>query len=248
MSHAGGSTLGTSSLWALRRCFLLVLVSGVLSGCQLVLAATDGPRGSSVPGSTAEGWSNAREALASLEVKGRAPKTGYDREVFGPAWSDDVDVPGGHNGCDSRNDLLARALTGIQLKPGTHGCVVLSGSMIDPYTGRRLEFRRGASTVDVDHVVALGDAWQKGAQRWTPQKRRDFANDPANLLAVSASANRSKGDGDAATWLPPLRSARCGYAVRQIDVKKKYRLWVTKAERAALTEILDRCPTGADGA
>jgi hypothetical protein len=186
--------------------------------------------------------------LASLEVKGRAPKTGYDREVFGPAWSDDVDVPGGHNGCDTRNDLLARALTGIQLKPGTHGCVVLSGSMIDPYTGRRLEFRRGASTVDVDHVVALGDAWQKGAQRWTPQKRRDFANDPANLLAVSASANRSKGDADAATWLPPLRSARCGYAVRQIDVKKKYRLWVTKAERAALTEILDRCPTGADGA
>lgn len=232
---------------ASRSLLVLVLVGGALGGCQVVHAATDEGH-APVSGPTAESWPSARVALASLTVKGRAPKTGYDRHAFGPAWSDDVDVAGGHNGCDTRNDLLARALTGVRLKPGTGGCVVLSGSLIDPYTGRRFDFRRGASTVDVDHVVALGDAWQKGAQRWTPQKRRDFANDPANLLAVSASANRSKGDADAATWLPPLRSAWCDYALRQVEVKARYRLWVTQAERAALSRALDRCTAGADAA
>ena len=230
-----------------RSLVVLVLLCGALGGCQVVLAATD-ERPRSAWHTTAEIRPGARTALAALEVKGRAPRTGYARDVFGPAWSDDVEVDGGHNGCDTRNDLLARALTGVRLKPGTGGCVVLSGSLTDPYTGRHLEFRRGASTVDIDHVVALGDAWQKGAQQWTPQKRREFANDPANLLAVSASANRSKGDADAATWLPPLRAARCDYAIRQIEVKARYRLWVTQAERAALSRVLDRCPpdAGAD--
>jgi hypothetical protein len=212
----------------------------VLGACQLVTAASDERQGS-VPASTAEGWSDARAAVASLEVKGRAPKTGYERDEFGPAWSDGVDVAGGHNGCDTRNDVLARALRDVELKPGTHGCVVLSGWLIDPYTGRRLDFLRGASTVDIDHVVALGDAWQKGAQKWTPQKRRDFANDPSNLLAVSASANRAKGQGDAATWLPPRTGFRCTYVSRQITVKVKYRLWVTAAERDAFVRVLDQC-------
>jgi hypothetical protein len=203
-------------------------------------AATDAPE-IPLPAGPNPGWSDTREALAALEVKGRAPKTGFDREAFGPAWSDNVDVAGGHNGCDTRNDLLRRDLTAVQLKPGTRGCVVLSGSLTDPYTGLHLDFRRGASTVDIDHVVALGDAWQKGAQQWTPERRRDFANDPGNLLAVSASANRSKGDADAATWLPSRGAARCDYARRQVEVKARYRLWVTAAERDALERILGGC-------
>jgi hypothetical protein len=183
--------------------------------------------------------------LATLPVKGRAPKTGYSREQFGPAWSDDVTVPDGHNGCDTRNDILRRDLTHITLKPNTSGCVVATGKLADPYTATLITFVRGAGTssaVQIDHVVALADAWQKGAQQLTMQRRTDFANDPLNLLAVSGPVNQQKSDGDAATWLPPNRSYRCAYVARQIAVKHKYRLWVTAAEQAAMQRILTTCP------
>jgi hypothetical protein len=166
--------------------------------------------------------------------------TGYDRALFGQAWSD-VD----RNGCDTRNDILRRDLTAYTLKAGTNGCVVLRGTLHDPYTGRTIAFVRGPGTstaVQIDHVVALGDAWQKGAQRWTQARRTAFANDPLNLLAVDGPTNQRKGDGDAATWLPPLRSSRCGYAARQIAVKARYGLWVTAAERDALVRVLQACP------
>ena len=177
--------------------------------------------------------------LGSLAVKGRAPKTGYGREAFGSAWTDT-----NRNGCDTRNDVLRRDLDDNVYKPGTRGCAVLSGRLApDPYTGRDITFvRGGASEIDIDHVVALSDAWQKGAGRWVPGKRLAFANDPLNLLAVEASANRQKGDGDAASWLPPDKSYRCRYVARQVAVKAKYRLWVTQAEREAMARVLLRCP------
>ena len=177
--------------------------------------------------------------LGSLAVKGRAPKTGYDRDAFGPAWTDT-----NRNGCDTRNDVLRRDLEANVYKAGTRGCAVLSGRLApDPYTGQDIAFvRGGASEVDIDHVVALSDAWQKGAGRWVPGKRLAFANDPLNLLAVEASANRQKGDGDAATWLPSNKSYRCAYVARQVAVKSKYELWVTAAERAAVAGVLSRCP------
>ena len=185
-------------------------------------------------------------ALDSLEVKGRAPKTGYEREEFGQAWSDDVTVDFGHNGCDTRNDILRRDLDpeSLVLKEGTHDCVALSGTLHDPYSGQDIEFQRGAQTssaVQIDHVVPLADAWQKGAQQWSPEKRRDFANDPRNLLAVDGPLNQQKGAGDAATWLPPNKGFRCEYARRIVEVKAAYELWVTEAEKDALSRLLHAC-------
>ncbi len=171
--------------------------------------------------------SQSAPALAKLDklpIKGRAPKTGYDRERFGPAWSDDVTVPDGHNGCDTRDDILRRDLTDVEFKPGTHGCVVASGTLEDPYTDATIAFHRGrgmSRKVQIDHIVALSDAWQKGAQQWDEDKRRNFANDPANLQATAGWANDQKGDGDAATWLPPNKSYRCVYVTRIVNVKAR---------------------------
>ncbi|MCC2315070.1 HNH endonuclease family protein [Cellulomonas sp. zg-B12] len=187
---------------------------------------------------TAADLAAGRAALDTLAIKGRAPRTGYERDEFGQPWAD-VD----RNGCDTRNDILRRDLVDPVAKPGTRECVVLRGTLADPYTGESIAFERGerSSEVQIDHVVALADAWQKGAQRWTDEKRRLFANDPANLLAVDGSANQSKGAGDAATWLPPNTGYRCAYALRQTAVKAAYGLWVTQAEHDALTRAIDRC-------
>ncbi len=153
------------------------------------------------------------EKLDTLAVKGRAPKTGYDRDLFGQRWTDDVTVDDGHNGCDTRNDMLRRDLVDVVIRPGSNGCTVLSGVLDDPYTGSVVPFLRGPGTsadVQIDHVVALSDAWQKGA-------------------------------GDAATWLPPNRSYRCTYVSRIVDVKAAYGLWVTDAERDAIARVLADC-------
>lgn len=176
------------------------------------------------------------QELNKLIVKGRAPKTGYDRDLFGSGW---VDI--NRNGCDTRNDILIRDLT----KRTMDGkCKVLAGTLDDPYSTRIVKFvRGGASEVDIDHVVALSDSWQKGAQSWKFAKRVAFANDPLNLLAADASLNRQKGDSDAASWLPPDRSARCSYVARQIAVKKKYKVWVTSAEKSAMSKVLSTCKT-----
>jgi hypothetical protein len=181
---------------------------------------------------------SASDALGALAVQGRGPKTGYTREAFGPRWAD-VD----RNGCDTRNDVLNRDLGAKVWRPGTHQCVVLAGVLRDPYTGRRLVFAKAdAEAVQIDHVVALSDAWQKGAAQWDGQRRREFANDPLNLLAVDGPTNSRKGDGDAATWLPPQRSYRCRYVARQVAVKAKWHLSVTPAERDAIERVLSRCP------
>lgn len=179
--------------------------------------------------------------LDTLPIKGRAPKTGYSRALFGEAWTDDVTVPGGHNGCDTRNDILRRDLVDIEFKAGTADCVVTSGVLNDPYTDAAIAFQRGRGTsqaVQIDHVVALSDAWQKGAQGWDELTRRNFANDPLNLQATSGPINEQKGDGDAATWLPPNKSYRCAYVSRIVAVKSGYGLWVTQAEHDAIERIL----------
>lgn len=175
--------------------------------------------------------------IAALKVKGRAPKTGYSREQFGPAWSD---TDG--NGCDQRDDVLRRDLT----HKAYDGCEVLSGTLRDPYTGKIIRFHRGlrsSDAVQIDHLVALSDAWQTGAQQWRAAKRLRFANDTLNLLAVDGPTNESKGDGDAATWLPPTKSFRCSYVAHQVAVKKTYGLWVTSAERKAMRRVLTGCPS-----
>jgi hypothetical protein len=213
------------------------------------------PPSSRVPSTSASAGSAARPApaaagsalaaLAALPVKGRAPMTGYSREAFGPAWTDDTDADGGHNGCDTRNDVLRRDLRSIVLKPGTGGCVVLRGTLHDPYTGRAIDFLRGERTslaVQIDHVVALADAWQTGAQQLPAGQRERLANDPLELLAVDGPTNQRKGAGDAATWLPPAKPFRCAYVGRQIAVKRAYHLWVTRAEADAMRRVLAACP------
>lgn len=180
-----------------------------------------------------------RTALAALAVTGSTgnPPDRYDRTEFGSAWADTD-----HNGCDTRNDVLVRDLTDTE----TDGCQVLRGTLEDPYTGQQVAFERGPASGDVqiDHVVALADAWGKGADRWDPARRLAFANDPANLLAVTAQANREKGASDAASWLP-RPGYQCVYVLVQVRVKAAYGLSVSPAEKAAVARALDGCRTAA---
>ena len=187
-------------------------------------------------GSNSDSGEIARDALAALPTKGRAPKTGYKRSQFGDGWAK-------AGGCDTRNVILRRDLTNAVL--GDDNCKVQAGALSDPYTGQRIAFKRGANSsgaVQIDHVVALSNAWQTGAQQLSSEQRISLANDPLELLAVDGPANQQKGDGDAATWLPSNKPFRCQYIARQIAVKKKYSLWVTPPERTAMERILASCP------
>ncbi|MDN5916622.1 MAG: HNH endonuclease family protein [Pseudonocardia sp.] len=178
----------------------------------------------------------ARAALADLPVKGRAPKTGYSRDEF-PHWSD---LDG--DGCDSRAETLQRDAIPDTLIRDRHQCVV-GATIQDPYTGRQITEQPGrGSDVDIDHLVALSDAWQKGAQQLTRDEREQLANDPLNLAAVDDGLNRKKSDGDAATWLPPNKTYRCTYVAAQVAVKTKHQLWVTQAEHDAIARVLAGCP------
>ena len=188
----------------------------------------------------AESVASGLSVIQAQVTKGRAAKTGYTRAQFGPAWAD-VD----RNGCDTRNDILKRDLTNQVYKEKTKLCVVLSGTLIDPFSGESINFVQGAKTsseVQIDHTVALSNAWQTGAFKLTSDQRKALANDPLNLQAVKGRLNSQKGDGDAATWLPPLKSYRCDYVSRQIAVKIKYKLWFTAPEKEAMVRILKTCP------
>lgn len=176
---------------------------------------------------------------AMLTVAGPGSMRGYARSMFGQAWTDDVKVEGGHNGCDTRNDTLRRDLIDTDV---VRGCKVMSG-LLDPYTGQTIEFRRGpdSSAVQIDHVVPLGNAWVSGAQYWPLERRKAIANDPMNLLAVDGHTNMSKGDKNAAEWLPPIPSFRCVYVKSQVRVKNKYKLTVTAAEKQVMVSYYGRC-------
>ena len=217
----------------------------VVGAALLVVVAQCGDESDVVPGAREASTSpsagheaddaTTAAALSLLPVKGRAPMTGYDRDRFGPAWLD-----ADRNGCDTRNDILAEQLRAVTLE--SNGCVVAAGSYDDPYTGSTIDYWEGhGSLIDVDHVVALGNAWATGAFGWPIKKRAAFANDPLNLLPTDAGANRQKGDGDAATWLPANKPYRCEYVSRQVAVKAKYDLWVTSAEQAAIQRVLVPC-------
>lgn len=227
----------------------LAAVSGILLALLAIIAVSlrmDAPLTAVLPAAppaqmTTDTPVETPPVLAALEIKGRAPMTGYARENFGQAWSDDVRVDGGRNGCDTRNDILRRDLIDPVIRPGTHGCLVESGLLPDPYSGEMIEFVRGNDRVHIDHVVPLADAWAKGAQSWDDDTRRDFANDPRNLQATAADLNRQKRAGDAATWQPPNKDHRCAYARQQIEVKAAYGLWITRAEYTALARELGRC-------
>lgn len=192
-----------------------------------------------VPGSTGGSIDAgaAKAELATIAVKGRAPKTGYSRDQFGQAWAD-VD----RNGCDTRNDILKRDLQNTAFKSGN--CVIASGTLNDPYTGKTINFVRGDKTstaVQIDHLVPLSDAWQKGAQQWDEKTRTAFANDPINLRAADGPANGAKSDSDIATWMPSNRAFWCTYVSEVVHVKAKYGVWMTQTEHAKAEEILSGC-------
>jgi hypothetical protein len=179
----------------------------------------------------------ALEALDALEVRSSTPVTPYTRAAFSTGW---VDVD--HNGCDTGNDVLRRDLTSVVTKPGSRGCIVTSGRLLDRYVGRSTVLRTGARTVAIDFVVPLADAWTGGAHGWTAAQRTRFVNDPANLSAVQTTTTQKKRSQDAAGWLPSAVSYRCTYVARQIAVKATYGISVTAAERTTMRRVLAACP------
>ncbi|MDN5930790.1 MAG: HNH endonuclease family protein [Pseudonocardia sp.] len=176
--------------------------------------------------------------LAALPVRDRDP-VGYDREAFGTRWADTD-----HSGCDQRNDVLARDLDPDTRRPGTHGCIVETGTLTGPYTGQIVQFQRGRGTsrqVHIDHVVPLADAWRSGANLWTADARETFANDLTNLLATAGRVNMAKGDRTADEWTPTTPAGQCRYARTVVTVKTAYSLSVSEPERAALADTLTGC-------
>jgi hypothetical protein len=186
----------------------------------------------------------AGQALTALEQLAIAQpiQTPYDRRQFGQRWAD-ID----RNGCDQRNDVLKRDLVDVTTKPGTRDCVILTGVLLDPYTGLTIDFTRGEATstdVQIDHVVPLAWAWRQGAADWTEDKREQLANDPLNLLAVDGPTNASKSDQGPALWMPPLESYHCLYAERFVQVLDTYDLTVSPEDHAALQIELSSCTGG----
>jgi hypothetical protein len=181
----------------------------------------------------------ARRLIEKVRTAGRGPKTGYSRDRFGYAWMDTADgVPLSRNGCDTRNDLLARDGQYLRHRSGSD-CVVVSMKLVDPYTGKNIEWRKQEATeVQIDHVMPLSYNWQMGAARWNESKRERIANDPLNLLPVDGAANSRKGDSGPASWLPPNKRIRCSYSVRFSQVALKYDLPVTPADKQIM---LDQC-------
>lgn len=214
-----------------------IVVSIILLGAAILLwLHPDLQQSSTSPTATHQPTGPAIDALNVLAVKGRAPKTNYSRAQFGDGWASS-------GGCDTRNVILHRDMTDVVTN---EMCQVVSGRLNDPYTGKMIVFTRGGTTsaaVQIDHVVALGNAWQTGAQQLSSAERKSLANDPLELLAVDGPANQQKSDGDAATWLPSNKPFRCQYVARQIAVKQKYHLWVTSAEKDAITRVLATCVT-----
>lgn len=185
-------------------------------------------------------------------VRALPDRPGYDRDcgrgrgcVFGPAWSDDTTAPMSHNGCDTRNDVRRTQLRDVQIKPGTNGCVVTSGTLVDPYDGRTVRYVKGQNPVpiQVDHVLPLHLAWNAGADRWTQQKRASFANDPRNLLVTSSATNRAKSDQGPAQWAQQINDPRrrCSFLAKAKHISDLYGLATTHKDAAAFAT----CATGA---
>lgn len=172
----------------------------------------------------------------------------YRRAAFGDSWTDDNSAPGGHNGCDTRNDVLDRDLdekTFVSIKRCPNA--VATGTLHDPYTNSVVAFTRGEKTgaaVQIDHIVPLALAWDLGARYWPEDLRVRFANDPANLLAVAGGANQDKGDGEPAVWMPPNQAFWCQYAVQFVAVLRGYALPIDAPSAGVLRGAAATCPTG----
>jgi hypothetical protein len=232
------------------RLFLVCLCLLALTGCEIdwSVAAPAGPLLESVgqgdvPAGTLDPAA-AASALAALPVAEKTSLDGYERGcgsgegcVFGPAWAD-ID----HNGCDQRNDVLHRDLAQVEVREGTHDCVVVAGVLDDPYSGATVRFEKAnAAEVPIDHVVPLAAAWVQGATTWTLDERQAFANDPANLMTTTREQNSAKGDSTADEWVPADAQYGCSYATVVVTVKQRFSLSVTGDEASALESLLATC-------
>ncbi|HEY1841638.1 MAG TPA: DUF1524 domain-containing protein [Mycobacterium sp.] len=221
---------------------LIILAIAVAVGWQYFRDARSPQPGAGPSPTATPTYDTVRHQMEALAVRGWDRVHDFSRFRFGEPWSDDVNVQFGHNGCNTRDDILRRDLADLQVRPGT--CFAQRGILHDPYTGATIDFVRGPDTspaVQIDHVVALSDAWYKGARVWDDQRRRDFANDPRNLLAVAGQANFDKAFRDAASWLPPNAAFRCAFVARQVEVKTDYRLRVSGKEKDAMRRVLRDC-------
>ena len=202
------------------------------------ISNSNGASATNPDGTVDPGAPLALNVLEQLAIKGRAPKTGYSRDEFYSDWPK-------ISGCSLRQIIIKREV-GDSAILSDDNCTVIAGTFVEPYTGKTLEFTEKSQFtkgIQIDHVVALSDAWQKGAQQLTKDERYQLATDPLNLIAADSSANQQKSDGDAATWLPSNKTFRCQYVARQVSVKYKYSLWVTQAEHDAIQNILTACPS-----
>lgn len=175
------------------------------------------------------------DVLESLAVREKNTTEKYYRKLFYDNWGTTA------SGCNTREAILTRDLTNIVLD----GCKVQSGLLKDPYTGAEIHFKRGQDTsseVQIDHVVALSNAWVTGAYQFDEELRYQISQDPLNLVAVDGPANQQKSDQDASDWLPSNTAFQCQYVARQISVKSKYHLWVTPAEKSTMQAVLATCP------
>lgn len=180
----------------------------------------------------------AKDVLDELDVRERAAREGYSQEVFSPeGWTTVA-------GCDMRNRILQRDLAEVEVDDD--GCTVDSGVLEEgPFTGEEIEFERGPETsgdIHIEHIVAVSDAWQKGAQDLSQEQRHDFFNDPLNLIAIDGPINMEKGDADAGEWMPPHEDYHCRYVARQIAIKHEYKLWLSQGEYEQMHQTLTTCP------
>lgn len=238
----------------LRTALLLIVVALALSALSsLGSCAPDNIPGFAPPPPAPGSPTRAQieQLLAAVAVVAARPDAaGYERGckadeecVFGPAWTDDYDGPGGHDGCGTRDNVLALSLTEVQYRDGTRNCVVISGVLADPYSGERLEFAKAdASRVQIDHIYPLAAAWDMGANAWSLDKRVRFANDiEFNLMAVDGAENQVKSDNTPSDWLPPNESYHCYYAGKYLSVSVRYALPITQADQRALAGVAETC-------
>ena len=216
--------------WIVRTAAALLILA-TATGCEPLADQGSAASGASTSDSSSgnKGSGDAPALLDKLTVAKAGSMAGYSREKF-PHWKST-----GAN-CDVRDSVLKRDGTKVKMS----GCNVVAGTWKSLYDGQVID---SPTKIDIDHMVPLANAWRSGAAKWTTAQREDFANDldDPQLVAVSASSNRSKGDQDPSTWKPTETSAWCVYAKDWIAVKTRWQLTVTTAEKSALTDMLEKC-------
>jgi hypothetical protein len=218
----------------------------VIVAAQVIIASGHSDSAADAQAPTVEPGTDVLAGLAVVPERVRGDD--YRRSAFGEAWDDDNGAPGGHNGCDTRDDILNRDLAD-KTYVSTKRCpqAIAAGTLRDPYTNATVAFVRGnqvGASVQIDHLVPLAFAWDMGARNWSDEMRIRFANDPANLLAVAGQANQDKGDQPPGTWMPPNDAFWCQYAVQFIVVLRGYHLPVDEASAQQLRQVAGTCPVG----